>query len=1048
MALINQYLSYVEQYTSIYGEKTLVLMQVGSFFECYALINPAGEYTGSRIQDFSDINEMAISKKNVCVGGKSVVMAGFGLAQLEKYVKRLQEHGYTVVVFTQDTQTKNTTRSLSCIYSPGTFFSSETALDDDSQLSNNTTCIWIHYSPKNSAVREMITVGIANIDIYTGKSSLNEFSTEYYHNPTTYDELERSISIFNPTETILISNLPRDKIDGIINFANIQSRLVHIVDINANTNSNTNSDTQSKNELYREAINCERQIYQREILNKFFNGKGIADIDNGVLTNYFNYSIANQSYCFLLEFVYRHNPSLVKNIQAPYIENVSDRLILANHSLKQLNIIGDSRHTGRLSSVQSLLNNCITSMGRRRFNDALLNPITDSERLNRIYDITDHFLNADGGRALWHDTIRCRLTTIKDFEKIERKLVMRRISPKDFYNLYQNLSVLREIDEKMTQDNDFNEYIREISNNNNIFREASGVVRDFISEYFDIELCKTIDEIASDRLSNMVFIKRGISDKLDQKTKKSMDTREILEAIKNWMSGCVEEYEKSSKKTNTTTNSEYIKIHETPKSDPMLIGTKRRVVILKTVIDRILSSADNTKKQKISYTSRYSGTTEEYWLELDGLDFVAHGGNKTNMVVKSGQIDRLCGQIETAKDELVQELVTTYNTIIDRFSESIACNNVEDLLRVIINYTSECDLIQARCYIADKYNYCRPFIDKCDKSYVDFTKIRHPLIEQLNTNELYVTNDYCLGFKEHDNINSNNNPENVDGVLLYGTNAVGKTSFIKSIGIAIIMAQAGLFVACRTFRFSPYNYIFTRILGNDNIFKGLSTFAVEMSELRTILRMCDQNSLVLGDELCSGTESTSALSIFAAGVEQLHKIGASFIFATHFHEVANYEEIRALSRLRLCHMSVVFDRERRTLVYDRKLREGPGENMYGLEVCKALDLPYDFLDRAHELRIKYSANPETLVLRASTSRYNSDKLRGQCEICLERPSTEVHHLQFQKNADSRGIIRGEFSKNHKANLINICDVCHDRIHKQGIEHRVKLTTDGYQIMEL
>ena len=106
MALINQYLSYVEQYTSIYGEKTLVLMQVGSFFECYALINPAGEYTGSRIQDFSDINEMAISKKNVCVGGKSVVMAGFGLAQLEKYVKRLQEHGYNSGIYSGYTDKK------------------------------------------------------------------------------------------------------------------------------------------------------------------------------------------------------------------------------------------------------------------------------------------------------------------------------------------------------------------------------------------------------------------------------------------------------------------------------------------------------------------------------------------------------------------------------------------------------------------------------------------------------------------------------------------------------------------------------------------------------------------------------------------------------------------------------------------------------------------------------------------------------------------------------------------------------------------------------
>ena len=221
-----------------------------------------------------------------------------------------------------------------------------------------------------------------------------------------------------------------------------------------------------------------------------------------------------------------------------------------------------------------------------------------------------------------------------------------------------------------------------------------------------------------------------------------------------------------------------------------------------------------------------------------------------------------------------------------------------------------------------------------------------------------------------------------------------------------------------------------------------------MSELRTILRMCDKNSLVLGDELCSGTESTSALSIFAAGVEHLHKIEASFIFATHFHEVANYKEILELEGLRLCHMSVVFDRAKKTLVYDRKLREGPGENMYGLEVCKSLDLPYSFLDRAHELRIKYSGDPIAKLLQNKGSRYNSNKLRGMCEICCERPSSEVHHLQFQKNADNRGVISGEFNKNHAANLINICEECHDRIHKKGIEHKVKKTTDGYQICEI
>ena len=1021
MTIINQYLSYVEKYTAIYGERTLVLMQVGSFFECYALIGKDGEYYGSRIRDFADINEMAISRKNICVGGKSVVMAGFGLAQLEKYVKRLQDHGYTIVVFTQDTQAKNTTRSLSCIYSPGTFFSNDTALDD-SQLSNNTTCIWIHYSAKNSVVNEIVTIGISNIDIYTGKSSLNEFSNEYYHNPTTYDELERFISIYKPNETIIISNLARDKIDNIIQFTNIQSNLVHIIEINNREN---------KNELYQEAINCERQIYQREILNKFFKSKGVVDIDNSVLDNYFNYSIANQSYCFLLEFVYRHNPNLVKSIQEPYIENIDDRLVLANHSLKQLNIISDNRYSGKLSSVSTILNNCVTTMGRRRFNRILLNPITNSDILNRTYNITEYFLD----KNMW-DNIRSRLTNIKDFEKIKRKLIMNRITPRDFYNLYQNLSVLQDIDKRLSKDKVFSKYIKNFSKTE--FKTSSKKITDFINSNFDIEKCKGIDDLSNDKLGNynienMLFIKRGISEILDERAQKCIDSRSVLEAIKKWMSTCVEEYEKSSRINKTN---EFIKIHETPKNEPILMGTKRRVNILKTIIDKL--KLENEGKYTIIYKSEYSGEEEEYVLEIGDFEYCLHGGNKSNMVVKSSEIDKLCHLIETSKDSLIAELLVSYTDIIIKFNKLIDDIPGVNILDDIIEYTSECDLIQSRCYIASHYNYCKPEIKIGDKAYINFTKIRHPLIEQLNQRELYVTNDYSIG-----------SGENVpNGVLLYGTNAVGKTSFIKSIGIAIIMAQAGLYVPCETFVYSPYNYIFTRILGNDNIFKGLSTFAVEMSELRTILRMCDKNSLVLGDELCSGTESTSALSIFAAGVEYLHRIEASFIFATHFHEIANYSEIRELEHLRLCHMSVVFDREKKTLVYDRKLREGPGENMYGLEVCKSLDLPYSFLDRAHELRIKYSGDPIANILQSKSSKYNSNKLRGICEICKERPSTEVHHLQFQKNADIKGFIRGEFNKNHKANLINICEECHYRIHKKDSEHRVKLTIDGYQICEI
>ena len=262
------------------------------------------------------------------------------------------------------------------------------------------------------------------------------------------------------------------------------------------------------------------------------------------------------------------------------------------------------------------------------------------------------------------------------------------------------------------------------------------------------------------------------------------------------------------------------------------------------------------------------------------------------------------------------------------------------------------------------------------------------------------------------------------------------------------MAQAGLYVPAESFEFYPYKYIFTRILGNDNIFKNLSTFAVEMSELRTILRLADKNSLVLGDELCSGTESISAVSIFVAGVKTLNEIGCSFIFATHLHEIIDYEEIQCCH---LKHMSVIFDREKNLLVYDRKLKDGPGDNMYGLEVCRSLNLPETFLELAHNIRIKY--NPQyASILDRKQSHYNANKIVGQCEMCNEKIGTEVHHLQHQKEANESNIIISKdttFHKNHSANLITLCEKCHLEFHKlKNTMHKKVKTSKGQHIVKI
>ena len=123
--------------------------------------------------------------------------------------------------------------------------------------------------------------------------------------------------------------------------------------------------------------------------------------------------------------------------------------------------------------------------------------------------------------------------------------------------------------------------------------------------------------------------------------------------------------------------------------------------------------------------------------------------------------------------------------------------------------------------------------------------------------------------------------------------------------------------------------------------------------------------------------------------------------------------------------------------------------MYGLEVCKSLNLPDAFLQRAHDIRMKY--HPEQRNMLAYTpSHFNAQKLVGNCELCSKNKASGVHHLQHQKNAKTLNqyIVNDEqqqFHKNHVANLLNICEDCHHKIHQTGQQHKVVKTTAGYKL---
>ena len=913
-------------------------------------------------------------------------MAGFKDIMIEKYLRKIQDAGFTAVLYTQDQAAKNTTRSCAGIFSPGTYFS-----NDATKLTNNITCIWIDMIENTIFVKgKYVLVGIANIDIHTGKTSIFQFKEIYFNNPTTYDELERFISIYNPSETIIISNLPIKEIDDIINFTNIKSISIHKIATNIEKTCH----------FFKQAKNCEKQIYQKEILKKFYK---ITDFEI-FMQNFYENHLASQAFCFLLDFVYQHNPYLVHRIAEPIFENCSDRLILANHSLKQLNLIDDDHYNGKYSSVVKMLNVCLTPMGKRKFTHQFLNPTTNINNIQREYDITEHFLNT---YDTYHNYLSINLSNIKDLSKWNRQIFIKKLSPKSLCQMYSNILLIKEIYEKVIQDEIIKAYFICVLPEFLNIKEYCISILDFISKNIDLILAKEIDVIQNFEVN---FINKGVDIVLDDKTELLKDSEGKLEAIR----GCL-----NSRIVDKGKTTDFVKIYETEKNNFTLICTSRRCKLLE-------NSLPACKEEIIL---KYDAKEFNYIVSKNQYEYKVQTGSNNSIV--DDEIKQICKNISNVKTSLKDIITKVFNQLVEKFE------NYQTQLESIIEFITCLDVVFAKQCIAKKYNYCKPIIVEADKSFIRAKKIRHCLIEHLQTNELYVSNDIVIG-------------DSIDGILLYGTNAVGKTSLIRAIGISLIMAQSGLYVPCSEFIYKPYNSIFTRILGNDNIFKGLSTFAVEMSELRTILRLADKNSLILGDELCSGTESNSAISIFVAGIQKLAELKSSFLFATHLHEIVNFEEIVTLSKVVLKHMEVIYDKERDILIYDRKLKDGPGNSMYGLEVCKSLSLPENFLNKANEIRRKYYPEQDS-ILSLKTSHFNSKKLVGLCEKCGKNMGTEIHHLHHQKEANENGIINnGEsiFHKNIAANLLTLCENCHRLIHNSNDGTKMVKTSNGYLIKDL
>ena len=622
-----------------------------------------------------------------------------------------------------------------------------------------------------------------------------------------------------------------------------------------------------------------------------------------------------------------------------------------------------------------------TAMGRRELETRLCMPMTVPTHIRKRHDEIEWVLqNKEAQEQL--DTC---LILIYDLARLHRKIVRGTLEGEDILQLYQSYTSSQTIWELCLK-------------NNSPFLEPN-TIPSFLQEsleifnsLFDIEKAqKAKKEEKEDELS---FFKGHVSPKIEEVEK---EIQILYKDANEWLSMFMKEYSLDS--TNMyykPTEKNMFSIHCT-KVAMKSIEKKKLTTTYKNVHIKALTTSARMEHPDV----------EAFQVRLD----IAKG--KLHRLLCS-EIPRVCIEYQRA---------------------------TQDFWFPIESWILNIDLAICMAKTANLYGFCRPVIEDTSNtantsntaSGVWIENVRHPLIEIQKTKSRYVAHTIDLGYSSVEN----------SSWLLYGMNASGKSSLMKAIGLSVLLAQVGSYVPATNMRLRPFKKLATRILNQDNLWAGLSSFAVEMSELRHIFEVADHETLVLGDELCSGTESVSATAIVAAGISWLHKCGARFVLATHLHDLMKLPEIYASPSLKAWHLHVEYDRIRDCLVYHRDLRPGSGSTLYGLEVAKALQLPPEMLVLAYEYRKRLLQ--ETPLEKLQKSSWNKDIVKQACEVCSKKIESdlEVHHVQpREESEDGRRNVDGTNLHSVK-NLAVLCTECHDKHHNGLITiGPVQDTSDG------
>jgi len=958
---IKKYIEYHDKYTKKYGENTVVLMQSGSHFNIFSIINDTVSIGPDIYHICQNILGNALqvtkqNKKNAEISFKNCLLAGFPIYVIQKYENILLNHNYTVVIVEQITPPPNPERGVTRIVSPGTSIECYNKNDNHYLMSV--------YIEKNEYMNKDVFIsGLSVIDLSTGKNHLHYIISKIDDNEMWIDEIGKYIHFYNPSEILF-------------HFKNMiltQNDIIQKWDISHNSiQINHYND---KNYL--------KTTYQNEFLQKIFNL-------NVMMTPIEHFDLETKpelviSYVFMLHYINDHIADTLHNIELP--EYISDDkcLCLTSNSIRQLNVINNySYFKGKNESLLSVCNLCVTPMGRRLFKERLLYPSIDPEIIRSRYDSIDLFRNEN-----FYEKVHKILRKVSDLEKSLRKMGLNLTQPTDFFSdtlsfdYVEQLLLLLEEEETI------------------IGMYDQQVIHSFSEFYNECKNVFVFHNLSQSGNLESSILQPNVNVDLDSYDKLTTEYHKTLELIGTRLSKLLDGSETS------------VKLDFDERNEWFFYCTNKRAITFK---ERV---------KNMSTKIHVHGSEIPLSFSKEDFSYKKKDGSSTII-----QFD-YCGKI-SKKLIMIQSTIKKLNRgeWVKRIDGLYCKYNIP--LKKFYHILSEIDVCSSGAKLSIQNGYYRPELKDADKSFIECKEIRHPIVEKIHTETEYVTNDINLGvFNEK------------DGILLFGTNACGKSTLMKSIGLNLIMAQAGLFVASKGFVFKPYTQIFTRILNNDNIFRSQSSFAVEIQELKSILKRADKNSLVLGDELCSGTESISAMAIIATGLKELCERKTSFIFTSHLHQLTELDEIKQLNNLEIYHLKINYERSTNTLIYDRKLEKGSGPSIYGLKVCEAMGLSKEFISYAKRIQKNIECKE---FHNSKISQYNPNVFMDECKICKCQENLETHHIKDQKYSDNNKMIN-HHHQNIQHNLVPLCKACHLKVTLGEItDVRWKETSKGKKLI--